>query len=65
MRKEQKTIEKVSAFDRGYIAGARTQSKEIYSEKDMQEYAEFCVQCYLKGLPCIVAKDWDEQLRKK
>ena len=56
--------EKVSAFDRGYIAGIKAK-KIMYSEEDMQEYAEFCVHCYLKGLPCIVAKDWDEQLRKK
>jgi hypothetical protein len=30
----------------------------VYSEEDMQEYAEFCIICYEKGLPCIIAKDW-------
>ena len=48
-----------------FIAGAKYQAERGYSEEDMKEYAEFCVQCYLKGLHCIVAKDWDEQLRKK
>jgi hypothetical protein len=53
------------ALKQGYEAGAKDMAERMYSEEDMQEYAEFCVQCYLKGLPCIVAKDWDEQLRKK
>ena len=37
----------------------------MYSEKDMQEYAEFCIRCYEKRLPCIVAKEWFEQFKNK
>ena len=40
-------------------------NKRIYSEEDMQEYAEFCIRCNQKGLPCIIAKDWFEQFKKK
>ena len=59
------TIQHKTTYQHGFIDGAKWQAERMYSEEDMQEYAEFCVQCYLKGLPCIVAKDWDEQLRKK
>jgi hypothetical protein len=41
------------------------QDKKMYSEEDMQEYAEFCIRCYQKELPCIIAKDWFEQFKKK
>jgi hypothetical protein len=40
------------------------QDKNKYSEEDMQEYAEFCIRCYQKELPCIIAKDWFEQFKK-
>jgi hypothetical protein len=50
----------------GVIAGAKLQQdKNKYSEEDMQEYAEFCIRCYNEGLPCIVAKDWVKQFKKK
>ena len=39
--------------------------QRMYSEEDMQEYAEFCIQCFIKNLPCIVAEDWFEQFKKK
>lgn len=39
--------------------------KYIYTEEDMQEYAEFCIVCYEQGLPCIVAKDWKELYKNK
>jgi hypothetical protein len=50
-------------FEKGFIAGAKWKEERMYS--DMQEYAEFCIRCYEKGLPCIVAKDWFEQFKKK
>ena len=34
---EKKTIEEVSAFNRGYIAGAKNQSEQMYSEKEVLE----------------------------
>lgn len=43
--------------------GAKWQQEIMYS--DMQEYAEFCIRCYEKGMPCIIAKDWFEQFKKK
>jgi hypothetical protein len=38
--------------------------ERMYSEEDMQEYAEFCIQCFIKNLPCIVAEDWFKQFKK-
>ena len=50
---------------RSYIAGyTQCQEERMYSEEDMQEYAEFCVQCFIKNLPCIIAKDWFTQYKK-
>ena len=43
--------------------GAKWQQERMYS--DMQEYAEFCIRCYEKGMPCIIAEDWFEQFKKK
>lgn len=39
--------------------------ERIYSEEDMQEYAEFCIRCNQNTLPCITAKDWFEKFKKK
>jgi hypothetical protein len=39
--------------------------ERIYSEEDMQEYAVFCIRCYEKGLPCIIAKDWLKQFKNE
>jgi hypothetical protein len=47
-----------------FIQGAKWQEERMYSDEDMQEYAEFCVQCFIKNLPCIIAKDWFEQFKK-
>ena len=33
-------------FTDGFIAGAKWQFKKMYTEKDMIEYAEFCIKCY-------------------
>jgi hypothetical protein len=46
-------------------AMAKWQMERMYSEEDMQEYADFCIRCYEKGLPCIIAKDWFELYKKK
>jgi hypothetical protein len=55
-------------IDDHFEAGAKwqqEQDKSKYSEEDMQEYAEFCIRCYQKELPCIIAKDWFEQFKKQ
>jgi hypothetical protein len=58
-----------STMESWMIANGKTgehfYSDKMYSEEDMQEYAEFCIRCYEKKLPCIIAKDWFEQFKKK
>jgi hypothetical protein len=49
----------------GHKFGTKYQAERMYSEENMQEYAEFCIRCDRKGLPCIVVKDWFEQFKKK
>jgi hypothetical protein len=51
-------------YRRIFIDGAKWQAERMYSEEDMEEYAEFCIRCYQKELPCIIAKDWFEQFKK-
>ena len=46
-----------------WIEGAKWQQERMYS--DMQEYAEFCIRCYEKKYPCIIAKDWFDQFKNK
>jgi hypothetical protein len=48
-----------------FIAGAMWQQKKMYSEEDMQEYVEFCIECLNQGLPPIVAKDWFNLYKKE
>ena len=48
---------------RGFEAGAEWQSERMYS--DMQEYVEFCIECYRKEIPLLLAKDWFEQFKNK
>jgi len=47
-----------------FIKGAEWQAERMYSEKDMEEYSEFCIRCYQEELPCLIAKDWFEQFKK-
>ena len=70
---EKETIEKVaerlySGIDRQvdrmlFINGAKWQQERMYS--DMQEYAEFCIRCYEKGINCVIAEDWFKQFKKE
>ena len=46
-----------------FIAGFKCCQEQTYS--NMQEYAEFCIRCYEKKMPCIIAKDWFKQFKKK
>ena len=52
-----------SAREIGFIDGANYQTERMYS--DMQEYAEFCIECDRANLKPIIAKDWFEQFKKK
>ena len=47
----------------GFIEGAKWQAERMYN--DMQEYAEFCIECDRANLKPIIAKDWFEQFKKK
>lgn len=60
--KEYPTIHEQSQYD-AFIQGAKWQQERMYS--DMQEYAEFCIRCYEKKYPCIIAKDWFDQFKNK
>lgn len=69
---KQETLEEAALDYSGYeehrmdfIAGAKWQQERMYSEEDMQEYAEFCIRCNQNTLPCITAKDWFEQFKNK
>ena len=69
---KQKTLEEAALDYSGYeehrmdfIEGAKWQAERMYTEEDMQEYAEFCIRCNQNGLPCIIAKDWFKQFKKK
>jgi len=58
-------IDSFSATERiGFIKGAKWQAERMYSKEDMQEYAKFCIQCFIINLPCIVAEDWFKQFKK-
>jgi len=47
----------------GFKEGVKWQQERMYI--DMQEYAEFCIRCNAKKLPCIIAKDWFEQFKNE
>lgn len=55
----------VDGFIDGYTQCQEDKKDNKYTEEDMQEYAEFCIRCYEKRLPCIIAKDWFEQFKNK
>jgi hypothetical protein len=45
-----------------FIAGANYQAERMYS--DMQEYAEFCIECDRKEMPLLLVQDWYEHYKK-
>lgn len=49
------------------IQQAKQMEKEQnnYSEENMQEYVEFCIECLNQGLPPIIAKDWFNLYKNK
>jgi hypothetical protein len=47
---------------RCYIAGAKYQAERMYI--DMQEYAEFCIECDRKEMPLLLVQDWYEHYKK-
>lgn len=72
---KQETIE--DAFSKTYFAnkisfnsdigkafelGAKYQAERMYN--DMQEYAEFCIECDRKQMPLLLVQDWYEHYKK-
>jgi hypothetical protein len=47
----------------GFIDGAKYQSERMYS--DMQEYAEFCIECDRKEMPLLLVHDWYEHYKNQ
>jgi hypothetical protein len=47
----------------GFIDGAKYQSERMYS--DMQEYAEFCIECDRKEMPLLLVQDWYEHYKNQ
>ena len=51
-----------SAREIGFIDGAKYQADRTYS--DMQEYAEFCIECDRRQMPLLLVQDWYEHDKK-
>ena len=52
----------------GFIKGAKWQAERGYSDKDMEEYSDFCSDIVLReqiGYPFPTPKQWFEQFKKK
>ncbi len=45
-----------------YIIGSQVQAKLMYS--DMQDYAEFCIECDRKQMPLLLVEDWYQHYKK-
>jgi hypothetical protein len=43
--------------------GAKWQAEKMYS--DMQEYAEFCIECDRKEMPLLLVQDWYEHYKNQ
>jgi hypothetical protein len=46
-----------------FIKGAKFQAQRMYS--DMQEYAEFCIECDRKEMPLLLVQDWYEHYKNQ
>jgi hypothetical protein len=60
----EEDIKRVSLFGQS----AKYQAKRRYSEEDMDNYAEYCINHFAKsqiGQPYLSAKEWFSQFEKK
>jgi hypothetical protein len=46
-----------------FIKGAKFQAQRMNS--DMQEYAEFCIECDRKEMPLLLVQDWYEHYKNR
>ena len=51
------------SFNDAFKDGANWQQEKMYS--DMQEYAEFCIECDRKQMPLLLVQDWYEHYKKE
>ena len=58
-----KANELADSAKQDFSEGAKWQQERMYS--DMQEYAEFCIECDRANLKPIIAKDWFKQFKKQ
>jgi hypothetical protein len=49
------------SLKQGFENGAKWQQEKMYS--DMQEYAEFCIECDRKEMPLLLVQDWYEHYK--
>jgi hypothetical protein len=49
------------SLKQGFKNGAKWQVERMYS--DMQEYAEFCIECDRKEMPLLLVQDWYEHYK--
>ena len=54
-----------SGLMQGFKAGAKYQSEQMYSEEEVNEYAEFCIRCHFECLPPLSVFSWYTQFKKK
>jgi hypothetical protein len=52
-----------SCYKEGFIDGTKFQAQRMYS--DMQEYAEFCIECDRKEMPLLLVQDWYEHYKNQ
>ena len=50
-------------MDDAYDKGFKDASERMYS--DMQEYAEFCIECDRKEMPLLLVQDWYEHYKNQ
>jgi len=51
-------------FDFGYTQCQEDNMENKYTAKDMEDYAKFCINCHINKVPCIMADNWFEQIKK-
>jgi hypothetical protein len=72
----EKQLQKEEYIEKfGCVIYIINQAKEIEKQQiidacgsmysDMQEYAEFCIECDRREMPLLLVKDWYEHFKKK
>jgi hypothetical protein len=61
------TYEQALYFNKGFESGAKWQAERMYSEEDMEEYAQYYWQAGINNryVNSLTPKEWFEQFKKK